>query len=652
MEFENRAPATRAVRRAIGGGTMIRTLALAGLLLGTLLAGCAPSLPENTPVTEARWLDQNWNDHERHWFHHANQGTATLPVPYAWFLALEQPDIWVFSEPQLLSDSDYLRRFGFIPSPPDVAGDAEVYGYAADAAGREVGSEGEYDRAAYGGNPDALPVGFVRNGEDIGFTCAACHTGHLEYRGVSLRIDGAPAMTDLGKLREIIGLSLVYTRYVPFRFGRFAERVLGPGHSDAQAQALSDQLDALLDKGKAIKAIQDPVFEANVEEGFTRLDALNRIGNQVFFIDLLGAPDGFDASRNLAPVDAPVNYPHIWDTAWFTWVQYDSSIMQPMVCNAGEALGVSARVNLTKPGDTLYDSEVEVREIYQMEKLLAGDDPFSGDTPGFKGLRAPNWPEELLGAIDSERRERGRKLYTQLCQGCHLPPVEGTRFWNPTLWTTPNSAGERYLKVKSIPLSLLGTDPAQAEVLTERKVALPAYLGVRNFAPVEGSDVLCQTTEGEAVTETLFGVALADVVEKTVTRWYDNEGVPPDQRAELNGNRPNCIQAELMYKVRPLDGIWATAPFLHNGSVPTLWDLLLPAEQRPAKFCLGSRLFNPKEVGYSTDCVSGSFELDTAIPGNRNGGHEFKDGPLGDGIVGRALSDEERWDLIEYMKSL
>ena len=120
----------------------------------------------------------------------------------------------------------------------------------------------------------------------------------------------------------------------------------------------------------------------------------------------------------------------------------------------------------------------------------------------------------------------------------------------------------------------------------------------------------------------------------------------------MNGFRPNCIQAKAVYKSRPLDGIWATAPFLHNGSVPNLYALLSPREERPSKFCLGSRLYDPVKVGYSTDCISGSFELDTSLPGNLNRGHEFKDAPEGNGVIGRALSPDERMDLIEFLKSL
>jgi hypothetical protein len=44
--------------------------------------------------------------------------------------------------------------------------------------------------------------------------------------------------------------------------------------------------------------------------------------------------------------------------------------------------------------------------------------------------------------------------------------------------------------------------------------------------------------------------------------------------------------------------------------------------------------------------------LDTTIDGNRNTGHAFNDGPLGNGVIGRALDPDERWDVIEYLKSL
>jgi len=69
-------------------------------------------------------------------------------------------------------------------------------------------------------------------------------------------------------------------------------------------------------------------------------------------------------------------------------------------------------------------------------------------------------------------------------------------------------------------------------------------------------------------------------------------------------------------------------------------------------FCTGSRRFDPNKVGYETGCRDGDFRLDTWLAGNRNGGHGFDDGPRGNGVIGPKLSEAERWDLIEYLKSL
>ncbi len=91
-----------------------------------------------------------------------------------------------------------------------------------------------------------------------------------------------------------------------------------------------------------VQALEKRVASQSVLEGYGRLDALNRIGNQVFSIDL-------KKPENYAGSSAPVHYPRIWNTPWFDWVQYNGSIMQPMVRNAGESLGVSAELNLTDP---------------------------------------------------------------------------------------------------------------------------------------------------------------------------------------------------------------------------------------------------------------------------------------------------------------
>jgi hypothetical protein len=108
--------------------------------------------------------------------------------------------------------------------------------------------------------------------------------------------------------------------------------------------------------------------------------------------------------------------------------------------------------------------------------------------------------------------------------------------------------------------------------------------------------------------------------------------------------------AILGYKARPLNGIWATAPYLHNGSVPTLYDLLLPPAQRPAMFRVGSRAFDPVKVGYVTDeRADNDFlfrtrdTMDRVIDGNSTAGHDYDNAKL---------SDEDRKALVEYLKTL
>ena len=92
-----------------------------------------------------------------------------------------------------------------------------------------------------------------------------------------------------------------------------------------------------------------------------------------------------------------------------------------------------------------------------------------------------------------------------------------------------------------------------------------------------------------------------------------------------------------MYKAAPRDGVWATPPFMHNGSVPNLYEMFVPARERTKKFCYG-REFDPVKVGLDTTCKPGTFVLDTELRGNSNAGHSFEDSPRGNGVIGPMLT--------------
>ena len=107
--------------------------------------------------------------------------------------------------------------------------------------------------------------------------------------------------------------------------------------------------------------------------------------------------------------------------------------------------------------------------------------------------------------------------------------------------------------------------------------------------------------------------------------------------------RPNLIQNN-GYCSAPLDGLWVRAPYLHNDSVPTLRDLLEPAEKRPQVFYRGYDVYDPVNVGFVSSgpkAESNGWKVDVNVRGNGNQGHNY----------GTDLSDEDKQALVEYLKT-
>jgi hypothetical protein len=102
------------------------------------------------------------------------------------------------------------------------------------------------------------------------------------------------------------------------------------------------------------------------------------------------------------------------------------------------------------------------------------------------------------------------------------------------------------------------------------------------------------------------------------------------------------------YANMPLDGVWLRGPYLHNGSVPSLRDLLEPAPRRPLLFYRGNDVYDPGRVGFvSSVSANGQktfFKFNTAVPGNANVGHEGR-------IYGTELPPPEKDALVEYLKT-
>lgn len=530
-------------------------------------------------------LDQNWSPAQRAAFHHTAQGTRL--IPWSWFQALEQPCLSL-SKCDDLKDPAYLARFGFIPSDS---------------------------------HPGSLPIGFARqdNFHDpvtkrtypvVGFTCAACHTGELFYGDYAIRIEGGPAIVDLGTFQKALGLALALNKIIPGRQARFEQRAGG------SAADLRRDVDAFLAQAMKEKEYVDKHAIYAIPAGFARTDALTRIGNQVFAVDL-------DKFENFQVSNAPVRFPQIWDAPWLDWIQYNSSIANPLVRNIGEALGV--RAMLTAPD---LDNSVDIAALNELELLIAGPAPY-------QGLASPKWPA-IFPALDAAKAAHGETLYRKYCQHCHLPPVAelaaDRQAKEPRYWAK-SSAGMSFLKVTDVNIQEIGTDP-RAALDFRNRTADSGALKKGRLTAAEGLDYVTR--------------AVAD-------RYFEANNTPAATRLAWSGYRTpgaEAVRDKLVYKARPLNGIWAVAPYLHNGSVPSLYHLLATEAERPARFWVGSKRYDPKLVGYESGQLAGAFQYDTTVAGNSNRGHVFTDGPTGNGVIGPRLSEEERWALIEYLKSI
>jgi hypothetical protein len=151
----------------------------------------------------------------------------------------------------------------------------------------------------------------------------------------------------------------------------------------------------------------------------------------------------------------------------------------------------------------------------------------------------------------------------------------------------------------------------------------------------------------------LLGFALRE-------KYYaDNEFSKAKQECLDGFGIMDLPQVEKVYKSRPLGGMWATPPFLHNGSVISVYQLLSPIEERETEFYVGQNIFDPETLGFELDSdIEGGILIDTTITGNLNIGHQFREGyvPYQEGvkpqkgIIGPLLSHDERMAIIEYLK--
>lgn len=474
-------------------------------------------------------------------------------------------------------------------------------------------------------HPDKLPIGLSKteglnvSGAQVGMTCAFCHTTQFTYQGNQIRIEGGPSLQYNARFLQTLLESLSDLKS-PDKFMAFATRVLQRG---GQA-ATPENLNALSKKVKAVT--QELVSRGGKDAspalwGPGRFDALGRGGNHVF---------GQLNPDNLRPANAPVSIPPLWGVWEYDWVQWAGSIQHPLARNIAQVIGVNADLfawtktspNMPSEKSETFRSSVDVGSLKALENIA-------------RRLHPPRWPS-TFPAINRELAARGKDLYhgnkgkglPNLCAHCHV----AKRLDSPH----PNGPS---LHVAMVPQKEIGTDNLYLDNFANRTVNLER-LGHGRLSAKDASQLV--TTELMAQN----GAADDPEYHHLTNEWRD---LP-------------------QYIARPHLAVWATAPFLHNGSIPTLYELLSPAEERQRHSCfyLSTNMeFDPVKVGFVVAECTGAptfrdplagFEFKTQLPGNGNQGHEFSGSDCGattkpSGVLGCELPPADRLALIEYLKT-
>src|SRR5579871_1056762 len=349
-------------------GGFMRTSFKRLLLSSIIIAVAMPVLAQTTPPLQ--YARQGWTEDERQAFYTTSQGSHMMQYP--WFKALRRLDK---DEP---FGGDQLQRYGYLTN----------------------------DKSS-----DGLPVGFVidetSDARYLGMTCAACHTGEIEYQkaGVTqrLRIDGAPATANFQLFLTELTAASRATIGDASRFDKFARDVLGARYSASRANALKDEFGAWV---RQFGDFMDKSLPAQ-PWGPARLDAFGMIFNRVAGKDL-GIPGNFKLA------DAPVSYPFLWNASRQDKTQWTGGVPNGLYVNAlgrntGEVFGVFAHFSPSKlptlPGlPTLVDfrdNSVSYNGLQAHEESIAA-------------LAPPPWPFE----IKPELVDKGRILFAQHCASC------------------------------------------------------------------------------------------------------------------------------------------------------------------------------------------------------------------------------------------
>lgn len=547
-------------------------------------------------ATEPILMDQGaeWTASARKDFYSRDQGSRIMPL--RWIAALKQPDGRPFM-------ADSLGRYGYLPNKAS--------------------------------KPAGLPVGFTvasgSEGQDIGMNCSACHTRQIEVNGTAYLIDGGPGIVDFQNFLADLDVAVNTVLTNNQVFTDFAHAVLGPSASMKDKEKLR----------KAVKAWYLP-YHTLIERalpsqpwGPARLDAVSMIFNRLTGLDI-GPPPTYMIPENIQPAIAPVRYPFLWNAAiqdktqWPGFASNGNDILG-LARNLGEVYGVFGVFHPKKDAwhllgiDYLHKNSAEFQGLGALEDLV-------------KKIGPPKWP----WGVDQGLANKGKEIFARKteqggCADCHGIRPGQTRFLDRKTWATP--------------IMDVGTDSKEYEVL-----ARTVKTGV-----LEGAKIPFIAKALKPV-DTAFNVLGTSVIGSILQHYVPVLMKTEDEARVKGAQSPLPLETESLrdafitpattakpsyaYESRVLEGIWAAAPYLHNGSVPTLVELLKPAAERVSSFKIGPA-YDIVNVGLAVEQTRFDYTLRTTDCSDRNSGnsrcgHEF----------GTTLSADEKKALLEYLKTL
>jgi hypothetical protein len=536
---------------------------------------------------------QGWTEEEKERLYKMDGGAQI--IPYRWLEALEFPD-----------------------STKKIAENLEVFGLVKLSHKKYVGVtavDDERTRHLY------------QEKKWMGLNCTSCHTSQFQVNGKMLVIDGNQSLFRLQEFEEALIRSVSETLNDTHKFERFAKKI-----GDKDGQELKTQLNLFLNEFKAWNIRNHHYFDKHGREvryGPGRIDGLGGATNELncHLTDRMGDNQKwshlFVSSKNCEDSHPPTSYPHLWGIAQEEFAQWDGRIHSALGRNVGAMMAAFSKNWIEKtplPGVFKVKTTANVENIYEFEE-------------SYKKLKAPLWNDlvhkKIVKPLDVSRVSRGEKIYEKNCLECHAVKPE---------YTVPNKFGNSWYKTHLVSPKIVQTD--ELHLIRDRDRKAEVHPEMKNlYKLMFGNNVFDQDGKVSARQSRTFLVSLA-----LKTYFVDSLSSPEKIAKFTNCRDSSLIQNGHGIKAEHLSGIIWTAPYLHNGSVSTLFDLLLPANKRPRKFKVGCLNYSIEKFGFDceNDTSSMAFVFDTTQEGNSAQGHEY----------GVNLSDDEKVDLVEFLKSL